>query len=172
MADQVDLFAALRPELDGAMLQVVWSDLANYPEREAGCRPWPWAICGVGDGPTAELFGAVIPRPVIWYWFGSAPAWLPAHARLHTRWRSLAADVSQCLGRSIGGVSLAPNRGLLGPRAELVLSPELEALIASSPAPVTMPARGRAAATRVVTRHRLPLLLASTGSGMRVEEAA
>lgn len=170
MADDVDLFAALRPELDGAMLQVSWSDVAGCAGRVVEYRPWPWAVCGTGVGPDPTAVAAVIRRPVIWFWLGTAPRWFPPHGRVHARWRDLLADVRTCLDRSLAGVSLAPNRGLIGPGRELVLSPELEALVASSPTPVTMARRAEGPLNRVLARHRLPLTLVRDQSGIRAEE--
>lgn len=172
VADEVDLFSALRPELDGAMLQVSWSDVQSCAERVAAYVPWPWAICGVGTGPDAAAFARVIGRPVIWFWLGTPPTWLPSHRRAHASWPAVLADARTCVARSLGGLRLAPNRGLIGPGGELVLSAELEALVATSPDPVTVSARSEASVRRVLQRRHLTLPLVRENSVMRIGEAA
>ena len=172
MDDEVDLFAALRPELDGAMLQLAWTRRNTVAASVAACLPWPWAVCGVGEGLEEVAFARVLSLPVLWFWLGVAPGWVPSHRRAHRGWRDLVADIRGCLGRSIGGVSLAPNRGLHGPWKQLILSPGLEGLVASSPDPVAMPTRVEALLKQAMRKHDLPLTLVREPTGVRVERAS
>jgi hypothetical protein len=168
VTDDVDLFAALRPELDSEMLNVTWSRPSDVATALEEILPWPWAVGGTGPDVPGSAVAALAGRPVLWFWLGAAPDGLPAHTRSHQRWREMATDVAESLGRSVGGVRLAPNRGLLGPNADLILSAELEGLIAMAPRPMHLSSRALAPARRVVARRGLPLALVRDGAGVLV----
>jgi hypothetical protein len=172
VGDDIDLFAALRAELDGAMLLVQWATVAACQQSVADCRPWPWAICGVSANIDRGSMHQTLRRPVLWFWNGASPTWLPAHHRSFASWRDLLADVRRCLNRSVGGVRLAPNRGLVGPGSELILSPALEGLVGGCPAPVTISARARGSVARILDRYALPLALVTEIAGTRLEATA
>ncbi|MFN2463984.1 MAG: hypothetical protein ABR573_08805 [Candidatus Dormibacteria bacterium] len=171
VSDQVDLFAALRPELDSAMLQLAWSGKAAVASTSARCLPWPWAVCGEGDGPAAHALASLLLRPVLWFWLGTPPGWVPASTRAHRGWRPLAEDISACLSRSVGGVRLAPNRGLVGADKRLIRSPILEALIATGDVPLELSSRAVAPLSRMLRRDSLPLRLVRHGRTTLVAQA-
>ncbi|MFN2466501.1 MAG: hypothetical protein ABR598_09590 [Candidatus Dormibacteria bacterium] len=154
---EVDLFAALRPELDPAMVQVTWTVPELIAEAADAAVPWPWAIAGTGGELAVPVIEPLSGSPVLWFWLGTPPATVPSGTRAHAKWREVLVDIQGCLGRCVGGVRLAPNRGLLSPEAGLVLSPELEALVSAAPAPMRLSSRAARAAARAVERHRLPL---------------
>jgi hypothetical protein len=163
LSEEVDLFAALRPQLDDAMVQVTWVT----PDELAGAAddaiPWPWAIAGRGDKLPADAVRRLDGLPVLWYWLGSAPAAAPAATRPHAKWRELLVDLQDCLARTVAGVRLAPNRGLVAPDQSLVLSAELEGLLGAAPATLRLSSRSVLAAERAVDRYRLPLALQRDG---------
>lgn len=159
LADDVDLFAALRPSLDSEMLQVTWARPAAVGGTLAEIAPWPWAVAGTGPSCPGAAVGLLSGRPILWFWLGVPPAGLPAHTRAHLTWRALATDTLECLGRSVGGVRLAHNRGLIGPRADLIISAELEGLVANAPQPMRLRRRALAPAERVLQRLNIPLSL-------------
>ncbi|HEY8740313.1 MAG TPA: hypothetical protein VIN56_06950 [Candidatus Dormibacteraeota bacterium] len=171
VGEDVDLFAAVRPELDPAMIQVTWSRPGELEAALEGCVPWPWAVAGSGSALPAACVAALRGLPVLWFWLGEAPASVPRDVRAHGRWRELLADVRDCLARTLGGVRLAPNRGLVGPAQDLVLSAELEGLFAAAPAPMRLSSRVARAAVRAVDRHRLPLTLVRSADSIHVEGA-
>lgn len=168
LTEDVDLFAALRPELDSEMLQVTWGRPSDAALALAAIAPWPWAVAGNGDEAPLAAIELLAARPVLWFWLGVAPAGLPAHTRAHARWRDLMTDTRACLTRSVGGVRLAPNRGLLGPDADLILSAELEGLVASAPLPMRLSSRSIAPARRVLARQRLPISVVQGDRGVQL----
>lgn len=170
LSREVDLFAALRPVLESEMLQVWWATPDTAEDVLDRCVPWPWGIGGVGDVGDSSPALALAGRPVLWFWLGQLPSGLPVHARRHDRWPSLADDVRHAIARSVGGVRLAPNRGLVGPSGELVLSPPLEGLLCS-PVPMQMTTSARRSAAFSLRRSGLPLRLISQDGFARLEAA-
>ncbi len=145
------------------MLQVRWSRPAESETMVRSCVPWPWGVAGVGLEPPGSAFERLAGKPILWFWLGARPAGEPHQPRVHQSWRDLVADVAGCIGRGIGGVSLAPNRGLVGPDGRLVLSPELEGLLSSSPIPLPASTESTRRATRAVERHGLPIQVRRAG---------
>ncbi|GAC1329022.1 MAG: hypothetical protein NVSMB17_05000 [Candidatus Dormibacteria bacterium] len=172
VGEEVDLFAALRPELAGAMVAVTWSAPTGFAETCARTQPWPWAVCGTGAIPRVAVPRQLLELPVIWTWLGAPPEWLPVSARVHARWRGLVGDLRNCLEAAVAGIRLAPNRGLLPPGGPLMLSPALEALVASSPFAVTMSPRAAGGVRRLLMRRGLPLVVRITPSGYVLEATA
>jgi hypothetical protein len=169
LGDQVDLFAALRPVVESALLQAWWAPLPDADRVLQRCARWPWGIGGTGPLPEAGWMTQLIDKPVLWFWLGDLPASLPVHGRGHDRWPDLAADVNRCAARSVAGVRLAANRGLIGPAGQLVLSAALEGLLSSSPEALRLPPRALRSAARAIQRHRLPLRLVSRNGETRLE---
>jgi hypothetical protein len=165
--ENVALFAALRPNLDSEMLQVNWAPPSEWKQALEQCAPWPWAVAGTGEilPDVASLTG----RPVAWYWLGAPPDGVPVQTRVHSRWRDLLAEVKERLHCTIADVKLAPNRGLLAPSGELVLSPDLEGLLAMSPHPFRLRPRAAAAVDRLLAGHALPLELVRDSGAVWLE---
>lgn len=172
LGEEVDLFAAVRPLLDSEMLQVRWSKPADAERALGSCAPWPWGVAGTGAEPPPGALQVIASKPILCFWLGDPPGPLLAAARTHTQWRALVEDVRACVGRSLAGLTLAPNRGLLAPGGNLVLSAALEGLLSSSPEPLTMSSSTFRAAARVLARHPLPLRLRSQDGAARLEAQA
>jgi len=113
----------------------------------------------------------LLERPVLWFWLGEPPPWVPANGRAHSRWRDLLEDVKRCLGAVVDGTRLAPNRGLLPPSGPVLLSPALEALVASSPSPVHMSAGAARGVRRLLRERGLSLALSACPGGYVLEVA-
>ncbi|MDQ6747502.1 MAG: hypothetical protein M3010_05275 [Candidatus Dormibacteraeota bacterium] len=172
VGDDVDLFAALRPEVDPAMVQLTWTTPDELPAAIAAAVPWPWAVSGSGNRLDGSAVNALRGMPVLWFWLGSPPAAAPAGTRQHDRWRGLLDDLRTCLARNVAGVRLAPNRGLLDGVGGLILSPELEGLLAAAPLALPLSSRAAIAAARAIERHRLPLSLRRDGDAVALAEIA
>jgi hypothetical protein len=168
LSDEVDLFAALRPQLDAAMVQVTWVTPDELPAAADDAVPWPWAIAGRGDKLPADAVRRLEGLPVLWYWLGNAPLAAPAGTRPHAKWRELLTDIQDCLARTVAGVRLAPNRGLVAPDQSLVLSAELEGLLGAAPSALKLSSRSALAAERAVNRYGLPLALQREGDAVGI----
>ena len=169
VGDEADLFAALRPLLDSEMLQLRWSRPEDSQDALRECAPWPWGIAGAGAGLPGDALGRLIGKPILWFWLGHCPTAAPAHARVHQQWREMVEDVRGCVSRSVDGITLAPNRGLLAPDGKLVLSAELEGLVSSSPMAIRMSSKSVRPAERAIARHQLSVRLFCERGQTRLE---
>ena len=169
LGEHVDLFAALRPALESEMLHVRWARPEDSSEVLDRCVPWPWGIGGMGAGALDGPSQLLLAKPILWFWLGDLPGGSAIPARRHTRWPDLADDVQRCAGRSVGGVRLAPNRGLIGPGGELVLSPALEGLVSSSPAPIRVSTGALRSVSRAIARSGLPVRVIAGRGHARLE---
>ena len=172
LGDQPDLFAALRPLLDSEMLHVRWSGQGDRQDTLRACAPWPWGIAGSGPELPGEAFSRLSGKPILWFWLGECPTAATAHARIHQQWREMVTDVRVCLSRSVGGIRLAPNRGLLAPPGKLVLSAELEGLLSSSPMAIRMSSKSVRPAERAIAKHQLSVQLSFERGQTRLEGRA
>lgn len=158
--------------LDSAMLQVWWARPGESEALVDSCAPWPWGIAGSGPAAPAATLARLDGKPVLWFWLGDPPDVTPRGTRLHRRWRDLARDVTGCLGRSLAGLRLAPNRGLLAPGGGLVLSAEVEGLLSSGEAALPLASNLARSATRAVIRHKLPVRMRTEDGMCKLEARA
>jgi hypothetical protein len=165
-------WAFLRDRLDPDLVTVSWARPA-----EAGRLGAPWMLAGSGAHPGA--LSAFRDRLLCWRWVGAVPTGLPAPALLCGDWHELAGAVERALTVRLGGLRLAPGRGLVLPDGSyLSRASGLEALLGAHPdgLPVGPPtARLRAAAGRaaeLLRRHRLPLRVAWEGGRLALAEDA
>jgi hypothetical protein len=169
LGDSVELFAAIRPHLESEMLQVWWGQSDDVPRLIDMCIPWPWGVAGRGPGATDKACQMLRNKPVLWFWLGDQPRSVPRHTRAHPRWRELAGDVCKCVSQTVGGVRLAPNRGLVDPAGELVLCPALEGLLSNTPTPMRLSPRHIRQASEAIERQHLPLRLRQMGGAAWLE---
>lgn len=158
-------WAFLRDRLDPGLIRVAWARPADSGPAIVEALPALWMLAGTGTGRPAGL-DPLRGRVVACRWVGPAPGGLLAPVATHEDWRSLAAAVAGALRSRLGGVRLAPGRGLvLADGSFLPPAPELEALFATQPEglPVAGDHNGRATRRRLTAqlqRCRLPLRLA------------
>jgi hypothetical protein len=153
-------WAFLRDRLDPDLVTVSWARPA-----EAGRAATPWMLAG--SGPQACGLSAFRDRLLCWRWVGAVPAGLPASPLRSLDWQELAAAAERALAVRLGGLRLAPGRGVVLPDGSyLSRAASLEALLGAHPDGLPVPAptaRLRAAVARaaeLLLRHRLPLRVA------------
>ncbi len=155
-------WAFLRDRLDPELVTVSWAR-----PSEAGAHATPWMLAGAGEAAGLAGFAGQL---LCWRWVGPVPADLPAPTPRRQDWHQVAADAERALAVRLGGLRLAPGRGLILPDgAYLSRAAALEVLLAAHPDGLRVPACGprlRAAVRRsagVLRRHGLPLRVAWDG---------
>jgi hypothetical protein len=174
LAERPHPWAFLRDRLDPELVSVAWARPAEAGPAIAGAMPAPWLLAGTGTLPAVGL-DPLRRHLLACRWVGPAPPGLPAPAVLHDDWRSLAAAVESGLAARLGGLRLAPGRGLVLPDGSFLSSaPELEVLLAAHPdgVGVASDADARAARRRAAAqleRHRLQLEVAHRDGRLYLE---
>ena len=158
-------WAFIRDRLDPALATVAWARPAGV--SAALTRATPWAVAGAGAEPASDLT-RLDGRLVRCLWVGPAPEGLPARPTAFPDWQSVASDLERSLAVRLGGLRLAPSRGLLLPSGGFVSHvAELEALLGAHPNGIEIDRqRLRVAARRVAAqleRHRVPLRVQCSG---------
>lgn len=170
VADKPLLVRALADRIGNELVRVRWAPPAALDMIFTRCYPWPWLIVGTAPESAPHLSKLIGRRPVLVRWLGEAPAGLPAWARALPDIPSLFSEVEAMSGIDVGGVRLAPLRGIAcqgGDRIDEVA--ELEALLAADPTEAyLLPRRHRTQALRAIDRHSLPLTLELGDRSVRI----
>jgi hypothetical protein len=149
-------------------VSVAWARPSQVAKVVTAMDPGPWVVAGgesVLPGPALE---ALRGRLFAAHWIREPPAALPVRPVLHPSWRELVDVLEQRLALRLGGVRLAPGRGLVLPDGAIIThTSPLEGLLVAYPDGLEverMDPRLRAAvrrATLTLERHHLPLKVVS-----------
>jgi len=171
IAEQPQLWAAIRDRLDPALALVRHARPAQLSEVWRRADPWPWLVVGAA-GEVPEALGELVAgRPIPVLWLRQPGGALPAGVVVHPSWAGLSADLDR-LGATVFGMRFAPRRGV---RTEggctIDGAPELEGLMAAHPRGLA-PFDGVRQVRRTIERFGLPCRVALEGRLVRLEAAA
>jgi hypothetical protein len=165
----------LRDRLGGELVSVAWARPSQVAKAVAALDPGPWVVAGgesVLPGPALE---ALRGRLFAAHWVHDPPGGLPVRPVRHQSWWELVDVLERRLAVRLGGVSLAPGRGVVLPDGAVIThTSPLEGLLAAYPDGLEMAStdpRLRAAVRRAaltLERHRLPLRVFSEESRVGV----
>jgi len=130
--------------------------------------PGPWVVAGGESALPGPALDALRGRLFAAHWVQEPPAALPVLPMRHPSWRELVDVLEQRLAVRLGGVRLAPGRGLVLPDGAIIThTSSLEGLLVAYPDGLEvarMEPRLRAAVRRAaltLERHHLPLKVVS-----------
>lgn len=154
VAERPYLWSALHSDLDEELIRLRWVGEGQLRAHWSACRPWPWVVV-VNRPVSAELISLAAALPIPIRALGTASSTL-ASIQLHDSWQSLAGALRDSLLGSIGGMTLAPRRGIRTPDGQVIQpAPEVEGLIAAHPGALE-PAAWVRRAERTIAAHSLP----------------
>lgn len=166
IADGPQLSAAVRERTPRDLAIVRWTRPNELADVWPRCRPWPWIVLGAGAVPP-PLSELCLGRPVVVGWLGGEASTLPEGWRRFPSWPDLARWLQRLPRVRIGGLGLAPFRGVRTEAGDQLGAPVLEALLAAHPwglAPSPM-VRG---AVAQLSRRGLPCTLRRRGKLLRL----
>jgi len=147
---------------------VVWARPSQVAKAVAALDPGPWVVAGGEPVLPGRALEALRGRLFAAHWVEDPPSELPVRPVRHPSWRELVDVVERKLAVRLGGVRLAPGRGLVLPDGAIIThTSPLEGLLVAYPDGVEvarMDPRLRAAVRRAaltLERHHLPLKVVS-----------
>jgi hypothetical protein len=157
-------WAYLRDRLRPDLICVAW-----VRPGLAGPFPAPWAAAGDSFHWPSGI-DVLRGRLTLCHWVGTPPPALPASARRHRTWQSVASALDVALRAEVAGARLAPGQGLALPDGSFVSNvPDLETLVASHPQGLAGTAADRRRVAAQLLRSRLPLRVSSHGGRLSLE---
>jgi hypothetical protein len=169
LAERPQLPAAVRERVPSELALVRWTDQERLPRTWDRCHPWPWIVIGSGSVPS-PLPGLLAERPVVVAWLrdpGPTPG--PDWIRLEG-WKELTGWLGRLRQVRVGGLRLAPYRGVATTDSQVLRAPALEALLAAHPRGLAPSPAVRGART-VLNRRSLPCQVRKRGDLLRLEAA-
>jgi hypothetical protein len=169
VAERPQLPAAVRERVSAEVALVRWTDHQRLPQTWGRCHPWPWIVIGSGSVP-AGLAELLDQRPVVVAWLGDpspspGPDWIPLEG-----WAELTAWLGRLRRVRVGGLGLAPYRGVATTGDRIVRAPAVEALLAAHPRGLA-PSPAMRGARTLLTRSSLPCEVRKRGDLLRLEAA-
>ena len=158
VAEQPQLWAAIRDRLDPALALVRNARPAQLDEVWARADPWPWLVVGAAREVPPGLLHLVAGLPIPVLWLRSPDGTLPRSAVVHPSWNRLAGELDALSTVPVFGLQFAPRRGVCTNGGRVVQAPELEGLMAAHPRGLPGFA-GVQRAQRAIERHSLPCAL-------------
>jgi hypothetical protein len=172
VAEQPQLWAAIRDRLDPALALVRSTRPSGLAEVWARADPWPWLVVGATREVPEALPSLVAGRPIPVLWLRRPAGTLPPASAVHATWSGLAARLDGLAGACVFGLRFAPRRGIrTEDRHHIAQAPELEGLMAAHPGALPLFEDVRRA-RRTIARHSLPCRLAADAQTVRLEAAA
>ena len=166
IADGPQLSAAVRERTPRDLAIVRWTRPHDLADVWLRCRPWPWIVLGAGAVPQ-PLPELCLGRPVVVAWLGGETNHLPDGWRRFPSWPDLARWLQRLPRVRIGGLGLAPFRGVRTGAGDLLGAPVLEALLAAHPWGLTPSPMVRGAVAQL-SRRGLPCTLRRRGKLLRL----
>jgi hypothetical protein len=169
VAERPQLPAAVRERVPAELALVRWAEHDRVSEMWSRCRPWPWVVIGSGRVPDT-LPALLDEQPVVVAWMRN-PDGSPG-----SDWVRLESwgDLNIWLGRlrrvRVGGVGLAPYRGVATADRRVVRAPAVEALLAAHPRGLA-PSPAMARARSQLAGRSLPCVVRKRGNLLRLEAA-
>lgn len=171
IAEQPQLWGAIRDRLDPAVALVRNARPAQLAEVWDRADPWPWLVVGAAREVPEALCELVAGRPIPVLWLRQPEGALPAGSVVHPSWNRLAGELDALSTAPVFGLRFAPRRGVRADGSPVVQVPELEGLMAAHPR--GLPAfAGVQRVQRTLERHRLPCRLEQSGDTVRLVAAA
>jgi hypothetical protein len=168
VAEQPQLWAAIRDRLDPAVALVRNARPAQLEEVWSRADPWPWLVVGAAREVPEPLAELVAGRPIPVLWLREPAGSLPAGSVVHLSWNRLAGDLDTLSTAPVFGLRFAPRRGVQA-NGCCVQAPELEGLMAAHPR--GLPAfDGVQRVRRAIDRHGLPCRVDVVGDTVRLRE--
>jgi hypothetical protein len=155
IAEQPQLWAAIRDRLDPALALVRNARPGQLEEVWSRADPWPWLVVGAAREVPEQLGPLVAGRPIPILWLRRPDGALPAGAVVHPSWNRLAGELDALSSTPVFGLTFAPRRGVRAAGVPVIQAPELEGLMAAHPR--GLPAfEGVPRLLRIIDRHALP----------------
>lgn len=171
IAEQPQLWAAIRDRLDPSLALVRNARPSQLAEVWARADPWPWLVVGAAREVPEELDELVADRPIPVLWLRQPHGALPASSVVHPSWNRLAGELDALSSTPVFGLRFAPRRGVRTDGRPVVQAPELEGLMAAHPR--GLPAfSGLTRVQRAIERHCLPCSVRRAGGTVRLEAPA
>jgi hypothetical protein len=172
VAEQPQLWAAIRDRLDPALALVRSARPADLGEVWERADPWPWLVVGAAREVPEALPELLAGRPIPVLWLRRPEGPLPPASHVHPTWSSLAARLDGLAGACVFGLRFAPRRGIrTQDHDRIAQAPELEGLMAAHPGGLPRFEDVRRA-RRAIARYELPCRLAADARTVRLEAAA
>jgi hypothetical protein len=134
VAEQPQLWAAIRDRLDGELALVRHARPEQLDEVWRRADPWPWLVVGAARQVPEDLASLLVGKPIPVLWLGWPDGPLPPLAAVLQTWRELSGELDRLDSASAFGLAFAPRRGLRdGARGYIGPAPELEGLLAAHP---------------------------------------
>ena len=175
ISEQPHPWALVRDRLGGEFVSVAWARPSQVAKAVAGLAPGPWVVAGGETVLPESAVEALRGRLFAAHWVQDPPPTLPVKPVLHPSWLELVDFLEHRLAVRLGGVRLAPGRGLVLPDGAVIThTSPLEGLLVAYPDGVEvarMDPRLRAAVRRAaltLERHHLPLKVVSDESRVAV----
>lgn len=171
VAEQPQLWAAIRDRLDPALALVRNARPAQLPEVWSRADPWPWLVVGAAREVPERLRALVADHPIPVLWLHRPEGVLPPGSIVHPSWNRLAGELDTLSTVPVFGLRFAPRRGVRTDGGPVVQGPELEGLMAAHPRwlPVF---EGVHRVQRTIERHGLPCRVQLAGETVRLVAAA
>jgi hypothetical protein len=172
IAEQPQLWAAIRDRVDPELALVRSARPASLAEVWDRADPWPWLVVGASEAVPERLPALVAGRPIPVLWLRQPAGELPAGSQVHPTWASLAARLDALAGARVFGLGFAPRRGIRVRAGDRIArAPELEGLLAAHP--FALPRFEHVRRVRqAIERYDLPCRLAAEGPALRLEAAS
>ena len=167
VAEQPQLWAAIRDRLDPALALVRNARPTQLEEVWSRADPWPWLVVGAAREVPETLGALIADRPIPVLWLREPEGALPASAVVHPSWNRLAGELDALSTMPVFGLSFAPRRGVRANGGAVVQAPELEGLMAAHPRGLP-PFGGVQRVQRTIERHGLPCLVQVTEDVVRL----
>jgi hypothetical protein len=170
VAEQPQLWAAIRDRLDPSLALVRNARPAQLEEVWSRADPWPWLVVGAALEVPESLSALVADLPIPVLWLRRPDGALPAGTIVHPSWNRLAGELDALSTTPVFGLSFAPRRGVRANGGTVVQAPELEGLMAAHPRGLP-PFGGLQRVQRAIERHALPCLVQISDDLVRLRAA-
>jgi hypothetical protein len=166
VAEQPQLWAAIRDRLDPTLALVRNARPAQLLEVWSRADPWPWLVVGAAREVPEPLGELVAGHPIPVLWLREPAGTLPAGGVVHPSWNRLAGELDALSSEPVFGLRFSPRRGVQA-NGGCVQAPELEGLMAAHPRGLPV-FSGIQRVQRTIDRHRLPCRVQVAGDTVRL----